>query len=48
MIKFDEELIKINMTINGVGGPIGAKGVASVELFMGSKTLATTFFIAEV
>ena len=30
----DEELIKKNMTVSGVGGgdPIGAKGVASMEL----------------
>ena len=29
----DEELIKMNMTFNGVGGgnPIGAKGVASYD-----------------
>jgi hypothetical protein len=50
MGKSDEELIKTNMTINGVGGgdPIGAKGVASRELTVGSKTLATTFFVAKV
>jgi hypothetical protein len=44
----DEELIKTNMTVNGVGGskPMGAKGVISMEL-IGSKTLATTFFVAE-
>jgi hypothetical protein len=50
MEKFDEELIKTNMMINDIGGgdPIGAKGVASMELTMGSKTLVTTFFIAEV
>ena len=46
----DEELIKTNMMVSGVGGgePIGAKGVASMELTMGSKTLATTFFLSEV
>jgi len=46
----DEELIKTNMTVSGVGGgdPIGAKGVASMELTMGSKTLATAFFVSEV
>jgi hypothetical protein len=45
----DEELIKTNMTVSGVGGgePIGAKGVVSMELTIGSKTLATTFFVAE-
>ena len=46
----DEELIKTNMTISGVGGgaPIHGKGVANMELTIGSKTLATTFFIANV
>ena len=46
----DDELVKTNMTINGVGGgePIGAKGVASMELTVGSKTIAPTFFVAEV
>jgi hypothetical protein len=50
MGKFDEELIKTNMMINGVGGsdPIGSKGVPFMELTVGSKTLATTFFIAKV
>jgi len=46
----DEELIKTNMMINGVGGgaPIPARGVANMELTIGSKTLATTFFVADV
>jgi hypothetical protein len=46
----DEELIKINMTVSGVGGgdPIGAKGVASVELTVGIKTPVTSFFVSEV
>ena len=46
----DEELIKTNMTVSGVSGgdPIGAKGVASMELTVGSKTLATAFFVSEV
>jgi hypothetical protein len=50
MGKSDEELIKTNGMINSVGGgdPIGAKGVASMELIVGSKTLATAFFITEV
>nr|XP_034593194.1 protein NYNRIN-like [Setaria viridis] len=45
----DEKLIKTNMTVSGVGGgePMGAKGVVSMELTIGSKTLATAFFIAE-
>ena len=46
----DEELIKTNMMVSGVGrgDPISAKGVASMELTVGSKTLATTFFVSEV
>ena len=46
----DEELIKMNMTISGVGGGdhIGAKGVASIELTFRNKTLTTTFFVSEV
>jgi hypothetical protein len=50
MGKFDGELIKTNMMINAVGGgdPIGAKGVAPMELSVESKTLATAFFIVEV
>ena len=46
----DEELIKTNMMVSGVGGddPIGAKGVASMELTVGSKMLATAFFVSEV
>jgi hypothetical protein len=50
MGKSNKELIKTNMTINSVGGgdPIGPKRVASMELTMRSKTLATAFFIDEV
>jgi hypothetical protein len=38
------------MMITNVGGgePILAKGVALMELTIGSKTLATAFFVAEV
>jgi hypothetical protein len=38
------------MMINGVGGgeSIGAKGVASMELTVGSKTMAIAFFITKV
>jgi hypothetical protein len=45
----DEELIKTNMTVSGVGGgePMSAKGVISMELTVGSKSLATAFFVAE-
>jgi hypothetical protein len=42
--------MKTNMTVSGVGGgdPIGIKGVASMERTVGSKTLATAFFVSEV
>jgi hypothetical protein len=45
----DDELIKTNMTVSGVGRgePMGAKCVISMELTVGSKMLATTFFGAE-
>ena len=45
----DEELIKTDMTVSGVTGsePLGAKGVVSMELTIGSKTLPTAFFVAE-
>jgi hypothetical protein len=45
----DDELIKTNMTVSGVGGgePMGAKGIIPMELTIGSKTLATAFFVAE-
>jgi hypothetical protein len=45
----DDELIKTNMTVSGVGGgePMGAKGVIFMELTVGRKTLATIFFVAE-
>jgi hypothetical protein len=48
--KFNGELIKTNITTNGVGGGelIGAKGVSSMVLTVVSKTLATTFFIVKV
>jgi hypothetical protein len=41
--------IKTNMTVSGVGRgePMGAKGVIYMELTIGSKTLATTFFVIE-
>jgi hypothetical protein len=46
----DDELVKTNMTITGVGGgiPILARGIANMELTVGSKTLATVFFVADV
>jgi hypothetical protein len=46
----DEELVKTNMMITGVGGGafIPARGIANMELTIGSKTLAMTFFVANV
>jgi hypothetical protein len=45
--KTDVELIKMNMRLMSIGGdgPISPKGVASVELTMGSKTIPTAFFM---
>jgi hypothetical protein len=45
----DDELMKTNLTLNGMGGnPMEAKGIVSMELTIGSKSLATTFFVIEV
>jgi hypothetical protein len=46
----DDELVKTNMTITGVGGgtSILSRGIANMELTVGSKTLATAFFVADV
>jgi hypothetical protein len=45
----DDELMKTNPMLNGVGGnPMEARGVISMELTVGSKSLTTTFFFAEV
>jgi hypothetical protein len=48
--KTDAELIKMNMTLTGIrgDGPIGPKGVALMELTVGSKTIPTAFFVMEV
>jgi hypothetical protein len=48
--KIDAELIKTNMMITGIGGdgPIGPKGIASMELAVGSKMIPTAFFVAEI
>jgi hypothetical protein len=45
----DDELVKTNLTLNGVGGNLmEARGVISMELIVGSKSLATVFFVIEV
>jgi hypothetical protein len=48
--KQDDELVKTNMTLSGVGtdSSIKAKGVTSVELTIRTKTLAAAFFVADV
>jgi hypothetical protein len=48
--KQDDELVKTNMTLNGVGtdSSFKARGVTSVELTIGTKTLAAVFFVADV
>jgi hypothetical protein len=45
----DEELIKTKRMVKGVGGnSILAKGFALMKLTIGSKMLATVFFVVEV
>jgi hypothetical protein len=45
----DNELVKTSLALNGVGGnPMEARGVVSMELTVGSKSLATAFFVVEV
>jgi hypothetical protein len=45
----DGELMKTNLTLNGMGGNLmEARGVIFMELIMGSKSLATAFFVIEV
>jgi hypothetical protein len=45
----DDELVKANLTLNGaVGNSMEARGVISMELTIGSKSLATAFFVIEV
>jgi hypothetical protein len=48
--KQDNELIRTNMMLSGISSDssIEAKGVMSVELTIGTKTLTAAFFIAEV
>jgi hypothetical protein len=48
--KQDDELVKTNMTLSGVvtDSSIKARGVTSVELTIGTKTLAAAFFVADV
>jgi hypothetical protein len=45
----DDELMKTNLMFSSVGGILmDSRGVVSMELTVGSKSLATAFFIVEV
>jgi hypothetical protein len=45
----DDELVKTNQTLNDVGSnSMEARGIISLELTVGSKFVATAFFIIEV
>jgi hypothetical protein len=45
----DDKLVKTNLMLNGVGGnPMEARGVISMKLTVGSKSLATAFFVVEM
>jgi hypothetical protein len=45
----DDELVKTNLMLNGVGGnPMEAQGVVSIELTVETKSLAAAFFVVEV
>jgi hypothetical protein len=48
--KQDNELVKTNLTLRGVGtySSIKARGVTSIELTIETKTLAPAFFVADV
>jgi hypothetical protein len=48
--KQDDELVKTNITLSGVGtySSIKARGVTSVELTIRTKTLDVAFFVADV
>jgi hypothetical protein len=47
----DHKLIKNNLMLNNVrggGNPMEARSIVSMELTVGSKSLATAFFVVEV
>jgi hypothetical protein len=49
LVREDGELMKTNLTLNGMGGnPMEVKCVVSMELSIGSKLLTTTFFVVVV
>jgi hypothetical protein len=45
----DDELVKTNLMLNSVGdNSMEARGIVSMELSVGRKSLATAFFVVEV
>jgi hypothetical protein len=45
----DDELMKTTLMLNGVGGnPMEARGVVSMELTVGSKSLTIVFFVVKL
>jgi hypothetical protein len=45
----DEEVVKINLMLNDMGGnPMEARSIVSMELTVGNKSLTTTFFMVEM
>jgi hypothetical protein len=45
----NDELAKTKLMLNGVeGNPMESRGIVSMELIVGSKSLATAFFVVEV
>jgi hypothetical protein len=45
----DNELVKTNLMLNNMGGnSMEARGFVSMELTIGSKSLATAFFVVKV
>jgi hypothetical protein len=46
----DDELVRTNLMLNGMGGGnlMEVRGVISMELTVGSESLATKFFVVEV
>jgi hypothetical protein len=44
----NDEVVKTNLTLNSVRGNLmEARGVISMELIVGSKSLTTAFFVVE-
>jgi hypothetical protein len=45
----DDELMNTNLMLNGMrGNSMEARGIVSMELTLGSKSLATAFFVVKV